>query len=111
MFTLGFFPRAYFLGWLVISLLSAIGGFVLWFSRGNKWPAIISAALPVAALIAEGYPAYYTYKIPLILDLVFAVILLVILQKTLKQKLFTLITSCVFAFAIDKLYLFSFLPW
>ena len=28
---LGFFPRAYFLGWLVIALLSPIGGFVVWF--------------------------------------------------------------------------------
>jgi len=111
LFVLGFFPRAYFLGWLVVSLLSPIGSFVIWFSRGKSWPAIISTALPAAVLIAEGYPAYYTFQIPLILDLTFAIILIALLPKTRKQKLFTLIISCIFAFIISKLYLLSYLPW
>lgn len=111
MFALGFFPKAYFIGWLVVSLLSPIGSFVVWFSRGKRWPAIISAAFPVAVLIAEGYPAYYTYQIPFVLNLVFAVVLLVLLPKTHKQKLFTLITSCIFAFIIAKFHLLSYLPW
>jgi len=111
MLVLGFFPKAYFLGWLVVSLLSPIGSFIIWFSRGKRWPAIISAALPIAVLIAEGYPAYYTFQIPLILDLVFAIILIVLLPETRKQKLFTLVISCIFALFIAKLYLLSYLPW
>lgn len=45
---LGFFPRAYFTGWLVVSLLSPIGGFIVWFSRGKGWIAAVCAALPIS---------------------------------------------------------------
>lgn len=108
---LGFFPEAYFIGWLILSLISPIGGFIIWFSRGKGWPAIISAALPTAILLAEGYPAFYTFQIPFIFDLLFAAILLIMLPKTLKQKITVFIVSCVFAFIIVQFNFLQYLPW
>jgi hypothetical protein len=108
---LGFFPRAYFLGWLFIALLSPIGGFIVWFSRGNGWISVICASIPTAILIAEGYPAYYTYKIPLILDLLFALILATALPKTWKQRGFVLLVALALAFVLVNLHVLSFLPW
>ena len=32
---LGFFPKSYFMGWLVMALISPIGGIVVWLSRGK----------------------------------------------------------------------------
>ncbi|MCL1964801.1 MAG: DUF6518 family protein [Firmicutes bacterium] len=108
---LGFFPRAYFLGWLIIALLSPIGGFVVWFSRGKGRIAIICASIPIAMLIAEGHPAYYTYKIPLILDLIFALILIMILPKTWKQRGFVTLVAAALSLVLVKFYVLSFLPW
>lgn len=110
-FVLGFFPRAYLLGWLFIAVLSPACGIIAWFSRGKGWLAIISAALPVALLIAEGYPAYYTFQIPLILDLCCAVVLLVVLRKTWRDRGIALAISCVVAFLFQHFYILNLLPW
>jgi hypothetical protein len=108
---LGFFPRSYFLGWLIVAALSPIGGFAVWFSRGRGWFAAICASIPIAVLIAEGYPAYYTYQIPLILDLLYALILGMALPQTWKQKGFVLLAAIAFSFVLTKLHVLSFLPW
>jgi hypothetical protein len=108
---LGFFPRAYFLGWLFIALLSPVGGVVVWFSRGKGWLAIISAAFPVALLITEGYPAYYTYQAPLVFELCCAVALLIILTKTWRQKGIAFIISMALAVIMISFRVLSFLPW
>lgn len=107
---LGFFPRAYFIGWLIVALLSPFGGLIVWFSRGKGWMAAVSAALPISILLAWGYPAFYTYKIPLILDMLYAVVLVVILPKTWRQKAITLVISCVLAFIIVQSRMLSHLP-
>jgi hypothetical protein len=99
------------LGWLFVALLSPVGGVVVWFSRGKGWLAIISAALPAALLLTEGYPAYYTYQVPLIFDLCCALALLIILPKTWKQKGFTLIISMALAVMMASFHVLSFLPW
>jgi hypothetical protein len=108
---LGFFPRSYFAGWLFIALLSPVGGVVVWFSRGKGRLAIISAALPIALLITEGYPAYYTYQAPLVFDLCCAVALLIMLPKTWKQKGMTFIISIALAVIMILFRVLSFLPW
>lgn len=108
---LGFFPRAYFLGWLAVSLLSPIGGVFVWFSRGNGWVAAVCAALPIAILLAWGYPAFYVYRIPLMLDILYAVVLLIVLPKTGRQKAITLVISCALAFMMVQSHALSYLPW
>jgi len=108
---LGFFPRAYFIGWLVVSLLSPIGGLIVWFSRGKGWIANVCAALPISVLFAWGYPAFYTYRIPLVFDLLYAVVLMIVLTKTWRGKAITFVISCVLAFIIVQSRMLSYLPW
>ena len=110
-FVLGFFPKSYFIGWLIVSLLSPLGGLAVWFSRGNGWVAYICAALPVSFLLAEGYPAFYTYRITLILDLFFAAVLLIVLQKTWRSRAFVLALACILTLVFTSLNLLSFLPF
>jgi hypothetical protein len=108
---LGFFPRSYFYGWLVVSFLSSIAGFIVWFARGKGWAAVICASLPAALLMAEGYPAFYTYKAALILDLLFAAALLLILPKKWPQKGIALLVSAALSFLMVKLNIVGMFPW
>ncbi len=108
---LGFFPKAYFTGWLIVSLLSPIGAFLVWLSRGKGRIAKICASLPVAVLFALGYPAYYTFQITQLLDLIFAVILIISLQRAMRDRLAVLAISCVFSMIIAQFYLLAYLPW
>lgn len=108
---LGFFPKSYFMGWLVLSLLSSFAGFLVWFSKGRGIAAIVAASLPIAALFAWGYPAYYTYKLTLFVTLGFGIVLNAVLPKGKKQMAAVLILSIAFAFLIVKLNLLSYLPF
>ncbi|MDR1705267.1 MAG: DUF6518 family protein [Clostridiales bacterium] len=108
---LGFFPKDYFMGWLVISLLSPIGGFLSWLSRGNGWKANMCAALPVSILFAWGCPFYYTFQIPLMLDMLYAFILLIVLPRAWREKAIALGIACVLAFIIVQSDLLSYLPF
>lgn len=55
---LNFFPKAYFLGWLIAALISPFAGFLAWFTRADGIAGSIITALPVALLFAHGYPAF-----------------------------------------------------
>ncbi|MDR2888302.1 MAG: hypothetical protein LBV33_00475 [Lachnospiraceae bacterium] len=107
----GFFPRSYFFGWFIIALLSPAGGSVVWFSRGKGWFAMTSAALPIALLLAEGYPAYYTYQIAHVFDLCCAAVLLIVLPKIWKQRMVVLMLSIVLTVIISRLNIYSLFPW
>lgn len=108
---LGFFPRAYFLGWLFISLLSPIAGFIIWFSKGKTILSAIVTALPASILFASGYSAFYTYNIVSSLSLVFGGILIALLPQTLKQKAISFGIAVVLAFIIDRFYLLGLFPF
>lgn len=106
---LGFFPRSYFLGWLILTFISPLAGIIMWFSRAKGIIGIVAAALPTALLFAHGYPAFYTSRLALYISLVMGFILCFVLPRTLKQKLITLGISIPIAFLIDKLYLLRYL--
>lgn len=108
---LGFFPESYFLGWLAVACLSPIYGIIVWFGHGKGLLAAVAAALPIGLLVAEGYPAYYAHQVPLILDLLFAVALLLILPKGWKQKGCVLLASMAVAVGIVNLRMFALFPW
>ena len=108
---LGFFPKAYFLGWLVIALLSPIAGFIVWFSKGKTILGAIVTALPVSTLFASGYSAFYTHNVVSALSLVFAVALLMLLPRTLRQKAISFGVAIALAFIIDRFYLLGLLPF
>ncbi|MFO8060677.1 MAG: hypothetical protein R6U70_08490 [Bacillota bacterium] len=53
-------PWRYVLRWGGFALLSPIAGYIVWYSRGDGWAAALSASLPIALLLTEGYTFYYT---------------------------------------------------
>ena len=107
----GFFPKAYFTGWLVMALISPIGGIVAWLSRGKGIIANICAAMPVSILFACGYTAYYTHNPIHILNLVLAALLLMILPETRKERAIATGIALILAIVIVQLRLISYLPW
>ena len=108
---LGFFPRAYFMGWLIMAFISPIGGLIVWFARGEKLISSVCAALPAALLFACGYPAVYALQPVLVLDLLFGVALLLIFPKTWKGRAIAAGIAVVLGFMIVQLRLISYLPW
>lgn len=108
---LGFFPRAYFIGWLIIALFSPFAGSFVWFSKGSGIVSILVAALPISLLFSLGYPAFYTYNITSILTLLFGVVLTIILSKTIKQRISLFFISILFAMIIVQFQLVNYLPF
>lgn len=108
---LGFFPKDYFLGWLMVALVSSVYGFIVWFSKGKDITAILAAAIPVSMLYALGYPAFYTYKINLFITLAFGVVLNILLPSSKKQKFLTFVCAIILALLIAKFHLLSYLPF
>ena len=108
---LGFYPRAYFIGWLIIALLSPVAGFFVWFSKGSGMVSILIAALPISLLFSLGYPAFYTYDITSILTLLFGAVLTIILSKTTKQRIILFFISILFAVLIIHFQLVNYLPF
>jgi hypothetical protein len=98
-FVLGFFPQAYFRMWLLAASLTPFGGFLLWFAHGNGWFSAVVAALPISVLLAHGYPVWYTHKVTLFMDIVFAVVLVFVLPTTSKQRLYASLFSLPIAVA------------
>ncbi len=86
----GFFPRYYLAFWGGVALLSPIAACVAWYARGNGWPAALCASLPVALLLAEGYPFYYTLGIPQGFACLAAALLFVALPAGWAQRLRTI---------------------
>lgn len=108
---LGFFPKAYFLGWLAAAFISSAYGAVVWFSKEKGTFSIIACSIPVSVLFAWGYPAFYTQKITLYITLAFGVVLNIILPCDKKQKLIVFICSVIFALIIWKFHILNYLPF
>ncbi|MEL7570279.1 MAG: hypothetical protein AAGU14_06910 [Eubacteriaceae bacterium] len=108
---LGFFPKAYFLGWRTAAFMSSAYGAVVWFSKEKGIISIIAGSIPVSVLFALGYPAFYTQKITLYVTLAFGVILNIILPSNKKQKIIVFICSVIFAFIICKFNILNYLPF
>ncbi len=108
---LGFFSRAYFMGWLMIALLSPLAGVCAWFSKAKGIVGSIVTALPVAILFAEGYPAFYTSSFVLYTSLLLGIALCAVLPRTIKQKISAFVIAIPIAFLIDSLHLLDFLPF
>lgn len=105
----GFFPVRYALIWGLFALLSPICAVVVWFGRGRGLLAAIAAALPIALLLTEGYPALYTGSLPRWFDILWAVLLLVYLPPTWKQRFVCAALSVALALAFSKIGLISLL--
>ena len=108
---LGFFPKEYFVGWLIIALISPFAGFITWFSKARGLVSSIITAIPAALLFTHGYPAFYTLKLTLFLSLLMGCILCFILPSTARNKVIAIGLAIILAFIFEKLYIFSFLPF
>ena len=107
----GFFPGAYFMGWLGVAMLSPVAGFVVWFARGYGILGAVAAALPISVLYLEGYPAYYTHNPVTILTLCSGIALNILLPKTMFQKLAVFGMAVIFAAAMRWCDVLSWLPF
>ena len=108
---LGFFPRAYFLGWLIVALLSPIGGSIVWFARGEGLAGAVITAMPAGIIAAWSYPAFYTHSIVLILGIIEAAALCALLPRGRKMKLAAAGMTAVAAVLINALGLLKLLPF
>jgi hypothetical protein len=111
----GFFPKYYFIAWGSIALLSPIGGYVVWFSRGIGWLAALCAAFPISLLLVEGYSqVFYALSVPQgfdifsavtlgLFDIFSSVLLFIILPKKGLQRLRILLIAAVMFFVIDHI--------
>lgn len=106
----GFFPKYYFIAWGSIALLSPIGGYAVWFARGNGWIAALCAAFPISLLLVEGYSFFYTLSVPRGFDIFSAVLLFIILPRNGFQRLRILPIVAFIFFLIERLGLLYFLP-
>lgn len=86
--------------WLVFAAFGALLGFIVHNSRVSEWIGAICASVPISLLIAEGWEFYKNFSIPLILDIVFAVILYFLLSPGKYQKLMALPFIIIFVFAL-----------
>lgn len=97
----GFFPTRYFLAWGLLVILSPIGGYVVWFSRGKGWIAAVCAAIPISLLISEWYTPAYFFSIPRGFDLILAVLLFVLLPPKRSQYIRVLPITIVLSFVVE----------
>ncbi|MFZ7946995.1 MULTISPECIES: DUF6518 family protein [Bacillaceae] len=107
----GFFPKNYFIAWGSIALLSPIGGYVVWYAKGNGWRAAFYGALPISVLIAEGYSFFYTFSIPSGFDLFAAVLLFINLPANHFQRLRMLPFLMVLFFLNERFDILYYMPW
>lgn len=94
---LHFFPRGAIVFWGICAVVSPICGYIMWYARGNGLLSTIVTALPITALLSEGFelrnaylPVHSHYDlIPWLMGiyLVMIVVLLLVIPKNKRQWL------------------------
>ncbi|WHY77927.1 DUF6518 family protein [Neobacillus sp. WH10] len=106
----GFFPKYYFIAWGSIALISPIGGYAVWYAKGNGWIAALCAAFPISLLLVEGFSFFYTLSIPRGFDIILAILLFIILPANHFQRLRMLPIVTGLFFLIEQIGLLYYLP-
>ena len=109
MLLFGAFPAHYFFAWGAVALLSPVGGYIVWYARGDGWIAAVCAALPVAFLLAEGTPFFYSRWVPQGFDLAAAVALAFLLGNKGSQRVKILALAAIACLGIRRTHMISFL--
>ena len=86
--------------WLIFAAVGALIGFIDWHTYSKEWLGAACTAVPVSLLIAEAYPIYKGFSVPLAFDIVCAVALYIIMAPGKMQKLMALPIIIVFTFAL-----------
>jgi len=85
-FICGFYSIRVILFWVIFAFAATIGACIVWYGKGNGWVSDIFASLPIAVLFKSGYRFYYTLSAVHILDMVFALVLLVLFSTGNKKE-------------------------
>lgn len=109
-FILKFIPdTSTVLTWTLIALLSPLWGAILSFARDAGFLGALCSALPAALLLHLGYPFFYTHKLLHALYLLFAVIVFLLFNKSIRQKWQSALAVFVLFLAFKYLDVFSIL--
>ena len=108
---LGFSNIDYAISWLTITLLGAVAAYALWLTRRQDYVGSLIASMPIGVLFAMNYPAYYTYKLNLIIYLILSVGLIFVLRKTFRLKLITFTLSILVAVLVVSSNVLAYIPY
>ena len=97
--------KTYYAGWFGVALLSFIIGFGLWFSKGKGLLFALIPTVPIAILWSLGYQAFRIYDVQMLLNIFFGAGLLIVLPKTLIQRVVALAISIPLAIIIVLFFL------
>ena len=70
-----------------MALLTIVAGYFVWYAKGKGLLSVICAAVPVGLLVAHALPTYSHYKLLYLLDLLFALVLILVVQRETKARL------------------------
>ncbi|MDK8183366.1 hypothetical protein [Paenibacillus sp. UMB4589-SE434] len=107
-FVLHFFPEREIIFWSICAAVSPVCAYIMWYARGSGLFSIIVSALPITALLLEGFElrnAYlpvhtHYYLIPWLMGiyLVMIVVLLLTIPKNKKRVLVILPIAIILSF-------------
>ena len=103
-------PINYIKYWLIITIISSIGSYFIWYANSNNRFSVILASISPILLILDGYSFYYTFKPVSGLSLIFAIILVILTAKTTKQRyqtIFITLTVSLILIVILRIDIFS----
>lgn len=93
-------PINYIKYWLIITIISSIGSYFIWYANSSKRSSVIWAAISPILLILDSYSFYYTFKPISGLSLIFSIILIILVPKTIKQKKQTILIILIVTFIL-----------
>ncbi|MGO4731844.1 DUF6518 family protein [Paenibacillus sp. 2KB_22] len=109
-FFLNFFPMREIVFWGMCAVVSPVCAYVMWYARGNGFLSSAVLALPITALLSEGYQlrnAYlpehtHYYLIPILMGiyLIMVIILLIVVPKRRLEFLIVLPISIILSLII-----------
>lgn len=92
---------------LLLILVGALLGFVVWHSSAKEWLGAICISVPISLLLAESYWIYKGITVPLLFDVCAALILLILFAPGKYKKLMVLPFVLIFTFALAYFHVFS----
>lgn len=100
-FIAGFFPKQYFLIWLVLTFLSPFLAYICWYAKGNGIISLVISAIIIGVLFKQAFAfGLFYFGVRSYLEVVVWLIGVVVLYKTPKQLVGLLALSLVLAITI-----------
>lgn len=81
----GFFPKAYALIWICITILSPLPAFLCWYAKGNGWFAICISGIIIGVLFSQAVILFQGIRITHITEIIVWLASLFVLRRNLKE--------------------------